>query len=540
MSLLSVLLFSLAWLGGGGFFLLIAFVPLLLLLEGYGKGRRPFWQAYGWVALTFGLWTLATVWWVWYAAAVGTIAATVVQMTLFGAVMMLYHIFRLRSSRSFAYLVLVTGWIAAEHLYLRGQISFPWLLLGNGFANQPWAVQWYEWTGLFGGTLWVLLANIAIFEVVRHGKAERTKVVRAALVILLPIATSLIILACQPSYDDMPKAKVTVVQPNFDPYIDKYNIPREEQDMIMLSLASEAPADVDFIILPETVLGDISSAEWIWEEQPLASATMSRYNNFMASRYPEAEMVVGAMTSRRYLSDTRPTRTARKMGIHWIDRYNTAFRLNGTDTLARHHKSKLVIGVETMPDWKILNILENTIVSLGGTTGGLGTDNFVTVFRDPRGYNAPSSAQICYESIYGEHFAEPVAAGAELMFVITNDGWWEDTPGHRQHFSYSRLRAIENRRSIARSANTGISGFITPTGKVLPERLGWDERGTTTAEVPTNNRVTFYSRMGDYIARICNLLFPLTILYYIAIYYRRKAEEPTPKTANTKKKKQAK
>ena len=127
------------------------------------------------------------------------------------------------------------------------------------------------------------------------------------------------------------------------------------------------------------------------------------------------------------------------------------------------------------------------------------------------------------------------------MFVITNDGWWHDTPGHRQHFSYSRLRAIENRRSIARSANTGISGFITPTGKVLDERLGWDERGTITAEVPLNSRVTFYSRMGDYIARISNLLFPLAILYYIAIYFRRKAEEPTPKSktnpTNIKKKK---
>ena len=169
LSLSSVLLLSLAWLGGGGLFLLPAFVPLLLLLEGFDKGRRNFWKAYGWVALTLGLWCLATVWWVWYAAAVGTIAATIVQMTLFGAVLMCYHYLRLRSSRSFAYVVLVTGWIAAEHLYLRGQVSFPWLLLGNGFANQTWAVQWYEWTGVFGGTLWVLIANLAIFEAVRTG-----------------------------------------------------------------------------------------------------------------------------------------------------------------------------------------------------------------------------------------------------------------------------------------------------------------------------------------------------------------------------------
>jgi apolipoprotein N-acyltransferase len=241
----------------------------------------------------------------------------------------------------------------------------------------------------------------------------------------------------------------------------------------------------------------------------------------MAARYPEAELVVGAMTSRRYQSDTRPTRTARKLGIYWIDRYNTAFRLNGTDTLARHHKSKLVIGVEMMPDWKILNILENTIVSLGGTTGGLGTDNFVTVFRDPRGKNAPSSAQICYESIYGEHFSKPVAEGAEVMFVITNDGWWHDTPGHRQHFSYSRLRAIETRRWVCRAANTGISGFITPKGKVV-ESLGWDQRGTLTQKVQPLGEVTFYAQYGDYIGRLGGYLFLLALLYYVSYRVRRK------------------
>ncbi len=505
-------------------FLLVAFVPLLLLEEQYDKGRGPFWRLFGYVALCFGLWAVATVWWVWYAAPVGTIAATIVQILLFGGVFMLYHYMRLRSSRRLASLILVCGWIAAEFWYLTGEVSFPWLMLGNGFANQVWAVQWYEWTGAFGGSLWVLLANLAIYGAIRSTKEQRVrKVVVAATTIALPLLVSGVILLCQPSYDEATQVKVTLVQPNFEPYTEKYVVPREEQDMIMLSLASEAPEDVDFILLPETVLGDISSSEWIWEEHPLRSESLLRYNNFMADHYPTAEMVVGAMTSRRYLSDTKPTPTARQLGIHWIDRYNTAFRLNGTDTLARHHKSKLVIGVEKMPQWKILSLFENMIIDLGGTTGGLGTDDFVSVFRDSRRQNPSSAAQICYESIYGEHFAAPTAEGAEVMFVITNDGWWRDTPGHRQHFSYSRLRAVECRRSIARAANTGISGFIDPNGKVLPQRLGWDVRGAITAEVPIVSRVTFYARMGDYIARISTLLFFLGVLYHISIRFRRKA-----------------
>ena len=98
--------------------------------------------------------------------------------------------------------------------------------------------------------------------------------------------------------------------------------------------------------------------------------------------------------------------------------------------------------------------------------------------------------------------------------IITNDGWWGNTPGHRQHHSYSRLRAIETRRSVARSANTGISSLINQKGEILQRTNYWEPtalRGTLNA----NDKLTFYTRHGDYIARIAYFFSLLIVLYTI-------------------------
>ena len=112
---------------------------------------------------------------------------------------------------------------------------------------------------------------------------------------------------------------------------------------------------------------------------------------------------------------------------------------------------------------------------------------------------------ICYESIFGEFFSRFVRNGAEVMFIITNDGWWGNTAGHRQHYDFAHLRAIETRRSIARSANTGISAFINQRGDASQETAYWVPaaiKGTLNA----NDKITFYVQHGDYLARFATWL----------------------------------
>jgi apolipoprotein N-acyltransferase len=107
---------------------------------------------------------------------------------------------------------------------------------------------------------------------------------------------------------------------------------------------------------------------------------------------------------------------------------------------------------------------------------------------------------ICYESIWGEYVAKAVSKGAQFIAVITNDGWWGNTSGKDQHLAYAKLRAIETRRWVARSANTGISGFINQRGDVV-KKSGWWVSTALEADINLNDELTFYVKYGDYIAQ---------------------------------------
>ena len=190
-----------------------------------------------------------------------------------------------------------------------------------------------------------------------------------------------------------------------------------------------------------------------------------------------------------------------------------------TGSTRRWLSTRLVIGVEKMPLPWLFDWLSFLIIDLGGTTGQLGVDTQRTVFAADSVRVAPA---VCYESVYGAYVGEFVRGGAQLILVITNDGWWRDTAIHRQHFSFSRLRAIEHRRAVARSANTGISGFINARGDVVGPTLGWARRGVLTAPVALSDELTVYTRYGDYLGRIAQYVMLLCLLYYVAYRVKRR------------------
>ncbi len=109
---------------------------------------------------------------------------------------------------------------------------------------------------------------------------------------------------------------------------------------------------------------------------------------------------------------------------------------------------------------------------------------------------------ICYESIYGEHLSRYFQKGANLLVIITNDGWWQNTPGHKQHWLYARLRALETRSWVVRSANTGISGFIDPKGKMIdPQPYGI--QACIRQSIPLQaTDPTFFIRFGDILSKL--------------------------------------
>ncbi|MDE7355657.1 MAG: apolipoprotein N-acyltransferase [Rikenellaceae bacterium] len=514
--LVSALLFALPWLGVTSLTLFLAFVPLLWLQRRH-DGRR-FWLL---CTLAFVAFNLMTVTWIARSALIGTVAAVIVYAVIFGTVAAIYNAVWKRALKPLAYTVLVCGWTAAERFYTHAEISFPWLNLGGGFAVDHFLVQWYEYTGTLGGTLWVLVANLLVFEALVHWRESRSFSARRWMAPLLwvavPAAGSLVMYGCYKEGDK--KVTVTLMQPNVDSYKDKFGGQSQRVQLDrMVGMINDAPADSRFIVGPETALND---SYWIGSiEQSHMVDTIRRT---LAGR-PDAALIFGLTTFKGYpkmLYPVPPTTTCRTRPDrdYWWDAYNSAICIEGSAPLQLYHKSKLVIGVELIPYHEYFSWFNKLSVDLGGVSGMLAVQDESSCFVTPAG---SVGCAICYESVYGEYYASFVNRGAHLMFVITNDGWWGDTAGYRQHLRFSQLRAIETRRSVGRSANTGISALINERGDITA-RTPWGKECTLSGELTENDRITLFVQYGDIAGRASQGVFLLSLLYFVA-YRRRKKD----------------
>ena len=516
----SAVLLSIPWEGASCITIFVGLVPLMLISAQYGPSRREAMAMLGWATLAFVLWNAATIWWVWNASPAGPITATIVSTWWNLVPFMLFHILSKRTTKVLAYTTFIASWIAAEYIYTDSPaMSFPWLVLGNGFADDTWAVQWYEYTGVFGGSLWVLLVNVLAFEACLTMR-KRVWVV-ATLALAIPICISIGLFykydAEGDYYSQLEKTTVSVAQPNIPCYgrdskTDPNPLVPEKHHKILLNLLEEVPDSTEFILMPET------SLEYsVNESRPTQDLMVDRIVKHLQTTRPSAMVVAGTTTVHNY-GATKATETAREDGNTYYDLFNSSLGIDASGDVQIHHKGKLVVGTEIIPSW-LRGVGNAVAVQLGEdefTEYGIGTE------QKPFEHNGKKVAPaICYEGLYGDHMAEFARNGAEALFVASNDGWWDNTPGHKYLFKFCRLRAIETRRDVARSANTGVSGFITMRGDD-GERLEWDQRGVLTADIRLNDEQTFYTKYGDYIGRLSLYIAALCLLYLVATWAKKK------------------
>jgi len=518
-SLASGLLLIPAWYEWGhGLMALIALVPLFFVedyLDNHKKDYR-FVKAFQFGFIAFIIWNAGTTWWIYNASFVGMLMAVLVNTLLMSSVFWLFHICKRKLGSGLGYFALIIFWISYEHIYINGEISWPWLTLGHAFAFNVPFIQWYDATGVLGGSLWILLSNILIYLFIKKTilPAYRMKLrgtgILALFVILVPVLISLIKYF---SYEEKEwPYDIVVIQPNIDPYQKFVSIPSVEQTAIQLNLAdSLGDENVDYFVAPETSINNN-----IWLSQIDYIPDIRLVKKFTRD-YPGAKYVVGIISYKRYGKNERPTPTSRPLPgtSDFYDSFNSAIQIDSTGHIPVYHKSKLVVGVEKMPYAKYLKFLKKLTLRLGGTFRAHGTQDFRENFYSPQD-SVGIAPVICWESVFGEFVADYIKNGANMIFVVTNDGWWGDTPGYRQHNSISCIRAIETRRSIARSANTGISSFINQRGDV-EKKLTWWVRGAIRHTINANDKITFYAKHGDYIGRISRFLSLLVILYTIVV-----------------------
>lgn len=517
----SGIILSLPWLVPHlGILALVGFVPLLCAdYIATGAGVKRFWI---WHYSCFVLWNALTTFWVCNATLGGGIFAVLANSLQMSLVFGFFRFSKKRLPGILPYILLAAAWIAWERWYLvSAEISWPWLVLGNAFATSIKDVQWYSITGTLGGSLWIWASNLGIFGMLiavssgawkAWGKTARTAAAIALPLVLAgpPVCSAIM----YNSYQERSEGSVNVVigQPNLDPYQKFTSMNQSDQTELLLRLYEYelSKSETDLLLAPETFCADV-----ILNDISL-SPTWQRFHSFLQS-YPGTDILFGAATNEIVYTRSAPGLLCYPYGNGWRIPHNSAIMLSGDKRTELFHKSKLVVGTELTPYPKIFVPLDNWLSKTFGDGRPMmardsGQEEISLLHLDD---GTPLGCAVCYESVYGEYCSGYTNKGARFLAVITNDSWWGNTPGYRQHLSYSCLRAVEQRRDIVRCGNSGISCFINQRGDIVQQGPWWEE-AVMRGDVNLNSELSFFARHGDVAGRLCVLVFLLLSILLLA------------------------
>jgi apolipoprotein N-acyltransferase len=409
-----------------------------------------------------------------------------------------------RSANLITLLLFPAAGVALEYIRTYFLTGFPWEFLGySQFRILP-VIQIADICGVYGVSGLVFFTNgaigFALLALMRQTWQKQPVTLPMAGKSLLLLA---LVLALTLSYGQFrlaavaktaarsPQVRIAVVQGNID-QAQKWDPAFQQQTIAKYQglSAKIVAADPDLVIWPETATPFYLFRDRELSQQVLAGIRRTQTDYLIGS--PAYEHVHGALQlhNSTYLIDKNA-------------------RLQG-----RYEKVHLVPFGEYVPLKGWLPFLGKLVAEVGDfKPGRQGTT------LDWRGHKL--GPLICYEIIF-PHLARAMAAsGANLLVSQTNDAWFGRTSAAYQHFSMGVFRAVENRRGLARAANTGISGFIEPTGKIR-EQTDLFEDAAITRPVALMEAPALYPRIGDLFAQICLALVTANLLWRAWVFRGRK------------------
>jgi len=412
-------------------------------------------------------------------------------------------------------------------------------------------------TGVWGITFWVVLFNVLVVmaiedcgvqsaaSVIRNPQsAIRNRLVRRlALVVAAMVLPPLLYAAfvfIREAHANERAISVLMVQPNIDPW------QKFDQSAVALAKATAltdaalAQQKPDLIVWPETAVPYILSQDNVARE--FVSRAVSRWNTPLLTgtldishppptqantqaRQPlrESEPRKEQLFNAAVLLTPEPKQADQGLTVNSAEQkqwttdngLRTTSRFN-VKTSEMYHKRSLFPFAERVPFQDRFPALSRLIIDVGGRGSfSLGEKPTVFSFRTRQGAPVTVAAPICYEQLYPAKMAEFVRQGAELIALITNEGWWSQSHGAYQLAAFTRLRAIETRRTIARTANTGLTCLIDPLGRSYDQAPWWSEQ-TVLGKARLSNELSLYVRYPDYFPKACMWLTLALALAIIA------------------------
>lgn len=452
----------------------------------------------------FVVWNLIGTYWLMMASLPAGVAAILANSVLMTIPLCLIKYFSEKSSSPLLTSLLQTSaWVGYEFLHHNWDLSWTWLAIGNGWANFTGIIQYISVTGFLGITFWVVLSSALTYQLILR-KEKKILYATIAVFLFFPL-WSFLIYEDHSEADSQNRTEVAIIQPNHDSYQNYAGMSglTEVVDSLFALTERTITSETELVIWPENAIDG-----YIFADSPTASRLAD------SAQAWNINFLVGTGLYKSYPADTKKLYRGTFRGLPY-NAFNAALFVDTMGNIADYEKANLVPVVERVPfvntlaaidifdwvDWgKIAGFGKGTIPDM------ISTDTFTT------------PGLICYDSVYPSWIREFVKMDATFLTIITNDGWWGDTSGHRQHFAYARLRAIEFDRWIARSANNGISGIITPNGSILHKTDYWVRTGFTST-IQNRSTKTIYTRFGNWLPLLC---LTLTITFWVFFRVRNK------------------
>lgn len=456
-----------------GFIAAVALVPFFFFIR-FRKSGEAFRAGY----LVGLVWAAGTLYWIGWATVIGLIGA-LIYIPISFALYALFQAFLYKRWGEWSFAAVPFVWTGIEILFSWGEMGFPWNSLAHTQTYTPVLIQYASITGMFGVVFWICLLNVLFYQLLRKAWPwKRTFGLIAAILslIVIPWIHGSVCVPKQTGSEG--ELKISLVQGNIDPY-KKWSASYIDSSFTVYDRLTR----VAFNDNPDMI---------VWPETAAPSPLRFRIHRLRWMKARVDRMGIPILTGAPdYIRENN--RDPR------IKTFNTAFLIRPDNwRLDSYAKMKLVPFGERVPLVGRFPFLYDLARKTDLDVGGFSPGDSIVVFEILPGSGTSKvrfSVIICYESIFPYLVRSFVEGGAQFLVVITNDGWFGNTSGPRQHAQIAVYRAIENRVWIARCANTGISEFIDPYGRIH-SRTPFNREAVLTKSIALRKEDPYFVRHG--------------------------------------------